>query len=146
MRPMKSMFHQSHKSVPSLNVASMPDLIFTVLFFFMIVTHMRQTEMKVRYVVPQGTELEKTGHKGSVVYLYIGHPVDEEGNEKWIQIVVKVPTGGRDEEGFDGYGVAESYQLKLKEKEEKRKENEEKKRKKIEKDKKMREKKKEKGE
>ena len=65
--------------VPGLNLASMPDLILTVLFFFMIVTHMRQTELKVRYVVPQGTELEKTGYKGSVVYLYIGHPVDEQG-------------------------------------------------------------------
>lgn len=73
--------------------------------------------------------------------------VDKEGNEKWIQIVVKVPTGGRDEEGFDGYGVAESYQLKLKEKEEKKKVAEEKKAKKIERDKKLREKKKaEKGE
>ncbi len=66
--------------VPGLNLASMPDLIFTVLFFFMIVTHMRQTELKVRYIVPQGTELEKTGHKGSVVYMYIGRPVDKQGN------------------------------------------------------------------
>ena len=48
MRPMKSMFNQSRRSVPSLNVASMPDLIFTVLFFFMIVTHMRSDEVKVR--------------------------------------------------------------------------------------------------
>ena len=41
-------------------------------------------------MVPQGTELEKTGHKGSVVYLYIGHPVDEQGrvvsNETRIQV------------------------------------------------------------
>lgn len=72
--------------------------------------------------------------------------LDSEGNEKWIQIVVKVPTGSRDEDGFDGYGVAESYQLKLKEKEEKKKINEEKKAKKIERDKKLREKKKEKTE
>ena len=72
--------------------------------------------------------------------------LDSEGNEKWIQVVVKVPTGGRDGEGFDGYGIAESYQLKLKEKEQKMKEKEEKKQKKIEKDKKMREKKKEKSE
>lgn len=71
--------------------------------------------------------------------------LDSEGNEKWIQIVVKVPTGGRDEEGFDGYGVAESYQLKLKEKEEKKKANEEKKAKKIERDKKLREEKKKKS-
>ena len=74
-----SRFRRRNHEVPGLNLASMPDLIFTVLFFFMIVTHMRQTELKVRYVVPQGTELEKTGHKGSVVYLYIGQPVDEHG-------------------------------------------------------------------
>ena len=74
-----SRFRRRNHEVPGLNLASMPDLIFTVLFFFMIVTHMQQTELKVRYVVPQGTELEKTGHKGSVVYLYIGHPIDEQG-------------------------------------------------------------------
>ena len=72
--------------------------------------------------------------------------LDSEGNEKWIQVVVKVPTGGRDGEGFDGYSMAESYQLKLKEKAEKKAEAEKKKAAKIEKDKKLREKKKEKGE
>ena len=72
--------------------------------------------------------------------------VDDEGNDKWVQIVVKVPTGGRDEDGYDGYGVAESYKMKLKEKEEKKKEAETKKAKKIEKDKKIREKKKENSE
>ena len=72
--------------------------------------------------------------------------VDSDGNDKWIQIVVKVPTGGRDEDGYDGYSVAESYQLKLKEKEEKKKEAEAKKAKKIEKDKKIREEKKKKME
>ncbi len=45
MRPMQSMFRTKHHHVPSLNVASMPDLIFTVLFFFMIVTHMRSVEV-----------------------------------------------------------------------------------------------------
>ena len=85
-----SRFRRRNHEVPGLNLASMPDLIFTVLFFFMIVTHMRQTELKVRYVVPQGTELEKTGHKGSVVYLYIGRPVDAQGqvtgDEERVQI------------------------------------------------------------
>lgn len=65
--------------------------------------------------------------------------VDAENNDKWIQIVVKVPTGSRDENGFDGYGVAESYRISVREKEEKRKEEEEKKAKKIERDKKARE-------
>lgn len=72
MRPMRSMFHQHRRSVPSLNVASMPDLIFTVLFFFMIVTHMRSDEVKVRLEVPQGHEVQKLANRQAVVNLYIG--------------------------------------------------------------------------
>ena len=72
MRPMRSKFSQSRRSVPQLNVASMPDLIFTVLFFFMIVTHMRSDEVKVRLQVPQGKEVQKLANKQAVVNLYIG--------------------------------------------------------------------------
>jgi len=72
MRPMRSMFRTRRHNVPSLNVASMPDLIFTVLFFFMIVTHMRSDEVKVRLEVPQGSEVRKLGNKASVVNIYIG--------------------------------------------------------------------------
>jgi len=64
--------------VPGLNLAAMPDLIFTVLFFFMIVTHMRDVDPKVHYVVPQGTEVEKA-RKAGLVYIFIGKPVDAEG-------------------------------------------------------------------
>ena len=77
MRPMKSMFHQSRRSVPSLNVASMPDLIFTVLFFFMIVTHMRSDEVKVRLKVPAGVEVQKLANKQAVVNIYIGKQGDK---------------------------------------------------------------------
>ena len=73
MRPMRSMFHDRRRQgVPSLNVASMPDLIFTVLFFFMIVTHMRSDEVKVRFEVPAGSEVKKlTGHP-AIINIYIG--------------------------------------------------------------------------
>ena len=74
MKPMQSMFRSSarDKGVPSLNMASMPDLIFTVLFFFMIVTHMRSDEVKVRLEVPQGTEVQKLANRPSVVNVYVG--------------------------------------------------------------------------
>ncbi len=71
------MFHQSRRSVPSLNVASMPDLIFTVLFFFMIVTHMRSDEVKVRLQVPAGVEVQKLANKQAVVNIYIGKQGDK---------------------------------------------------------------------
>ena len=74
-----SRFQQSNnRDVPELNLAAMPDLIFTVLFFFMIVTHMRDVKPMVRYDVPQGTELEMA-RKAGVIYLFIGKPVDSTG-------------------------------------------------------------------
>ena len=39
--------------------------------------------------------------------------VDADGNEKWIVLTVKVPTGSRDGDAYDGYAMAEDYQLKL---------------------------------
>ena len=72
MKPMQSMFRRKRQNVPSLNMASMPDLIFTVLFFFMIVTHMRSDEVKVRYEVPKGTEMKKLANKSAVINIYIG--------------------------------------------------------------------------
>lgn len=67
-----------------------------------------------------------------------------EGNEDFIVITVKVPTGAnKGTEPYDGYELAEDYQMKLVEKERKKKETEKKKLEKIAKDKAIREKKKE---
>lgn len=72
MRRMQSIFRRSSHEMPGLNLASMPDLIFTVLFFFMIVTHMRHDDVKVRYQVPAGTEVQKLQQKSAVINIYIG--------------------------------------------------------------------------
>ena len=65
--------------VPGLNLASLPDLIFTVLFFFMIVTHMRLVQPQVRYDVPQGRQIQQDVRKSGLVYVLIGKPVDALG-------------------------------------------------------------------
>ena len=84
------------RSVPRLNTAALPDLIFTVLFFFMIVTHMRDVEHKVQYTVPQGTEVEQLKRKSSVVFIYIGPPAKplqpKLGTETRIQLNGKFAT------------------------------------------------------
>ena len=73
-----------------------------------------------------------------------------EGNEDFIVVTVKVPTGAnKGLEPYDGFELAEDYELKLAEKERKKLEAEKKKAEKIRKDKEVREKKKaiaEKGE
>lgn len=66
-----------------------------------------------------------------------------EGNEDFIVITVKIPTGAdKGMTPYDGYSMAEEYEMKLADKKRKAKENAEKKAKKIERDKKIREKKK----
>lgn len=65
--------------------------------------------------------------------------VDEEGNDEFIVITFKVPTGSRDGEAYDGYSVAEDYRMREEEKAEKAKIAAEKKAKQIAKDKAMRE-------
>lgn len=69
-----SRFRQREHKVPGLNTAALPDLIFTVLFFFMIVTHMRKVTPQVQYDVPAGIHLQQVQKKSSIVYIYIGKP------------------------------------------------------------------------
>lgn len=57
--------------------------------------------------------------------------LDDEGNEKWLVLTLKVPTGSRDGEEYDGYSLAEEYEIRCREKAEKAKATAEKKAKKI---------------
>lgn len=65
-----------HRVVPELQMAAMPDLIFTVLFFFMIVTHMRENDIKVEYHQPVGENLVKVTNKAAVINIYVGRSFD----------------------------------------------------------------------
>ena len=65
------------KEVPELNTSSLPDLIFSILFFFMMVTSMREVTLRVEFTTPKGTEIEKLEKKSLVSYVYIGKPTKE---------------------------------------------------------------------
>lgn len=85
-----SLFRRANHEVPGLNTASLPDLIFTVLFFFMIVTHMRKVTLKVKYRVPEGTELTRLTKKSAVTYIYIGRPSDRMGRQTSEQSRIQI--------------------------------------------------------
>ncbi len=78
------------RGMPALNTSSLPDLIFTLLFFFMMVTTMREVQLKVEFKVPQATELEKLEKKSLVTFIYVGQPTMEFrkklGSESRIQL------------------------------------------------------------
>lgn len=73
--------------MPELNTSSLPDLIFSILFFFMIVTSMREQEVKVQVELPSGTELTKLERKSAITNIYIGTPMNnKESQEAGIQL------------------------------------------------------------
>ena len=70
-------FRKKSHAVPELNTSSLPDLIFSVLFFFMIVTHMRQVTLKVECRMPEGKNLTRLTKKSAVSHIYIGKPTKD---------------------------------------------------------------------
>jgi biopolymer transport protein ExbD len=65
------------REMPELNTSSLPDLVFAILFFFMMVTTMREVTLKVQFRVPQATELQKLEKKSLVTFIYVGKPMQE---------------------------------------------------------------------
>lgn len=65
------------KASPEVSTASLPDIIFMLLFFFMVVTVLRDSELKVSVNTPNVTELTKLAEKSLVNYIYIGRPVKQ---------------------------------------------------------------------
>lgn len=59
---------------PAISTASLPDIVFILLFFFMVSTTMRQTSLKVKNTLPYADQVEKLDKKELVSYIYIGSP------------------------------------------------------------------------
>lgn len=81
---------KGQKSVPAISTSSLPDIIFMLLFFFMVSTTMREVEMKVVNKLPSATEVQKLEKKSLVSYVYVGPPAKQfaamYGTEPRIQL------------------------------------------------------------
>jgi len=65
------------KGAPAMSTASLPDIVFMILFFFMVTTVMREVELKIELSnsdLPEATELKKLEKKSLVSYIYVGKP------------------------------------------------------------------------
>ena len=63
------------REVPAMSTTSLPDVVYIILFFFMLSTSMRDQELLVHYKVPEATEVQKLEKKSLVSYIHIGQPV-----------------------------------------------------------------------
>ena len=64
------------KDMPEMNTSSMPDIVFAILFFFMVTTTMRSETLMVQMKLPSATEVQKLEKKSLVTYINIGVPMD----------------------------------------------------------------------
>ncbi len=83
-----SKFRKKSKAGANIPMAALPDIIFMLLFFFMVTTVLRETEIMVDQQLPKATQLKKIAKKSLVSYIYIGTPksVKEFGSEPKIQV------------------------------------------------------------
>ena len=71
------------KETPALNMGSMSDIIFMLLFFFMTITTMRESSLYVTIKVPKASETVKLEKKSLVSYINVGTPMQGEMQKKY---------------------------------------------------------------
>lgn len=82
-----SKFKKKTQVKQDIPTSSMPDVVFMLLFFFMVTTQLRETSIDVMQRIPQASQLRKLQRKSLVTNLYIGEPkkVEQWGTEPKIQ-------------------------------------------------------------
>lgn len=60
----------------AISTASLPDIVFMLLFFFMVTTVMKQDDLKIRVSAPKANQIKKLENKSLVSYIYIGKPLN----------------------------------------------------------------------
>lgn len=78
------------KETPEISTASLPDIIFMLLFFFMVVTVMRETELKVEVKYPKATELQKLEKKSLVSHMFVGKPIMKYQQERGTAPIIQL--------------------------------------------------------
>lgn len=80
-------FKKKSKTSQDIPTAALPDIIFMLLFFFMVTTVLRESTIMVKQNIPKATQLRKMSQKKLVSYMYVGRPNDTKkfGTEPKIQ-------------------------------------------------------------
>jgi len=90
-----SKFGKKKKETPALSTASLPDIVFMLLFFFMVTTTMRETDLQIDPPsLPSATEVKKLEHKSLVTTIYVGKAKNEKYGKTYnsIQLNDKIGT------------------------------------------------------
>ena len=70
-------FKKSKKGIPAISTASLPDIVFMLLFFFMTVTTIKDYPMLVDNELPKADQVKKLEKKDRVIEIYVGKPTED---------------------------------------------------------------------
>ncbi|MFD1293261.1 ExbD/TolR family protein [Lutibacter holmesii] len=86
-----SKFKKKKKGLPAISTASLPDIVFMLLFFFMVTTTMRETDLLIaKPTLPKATEVKKLEMKSLVSTIYVGKSKDKRIGGDKIQVNDKI--------------------------------------------------------
>jgi biopolymer transport protein ExbD len=67
---------KGNQDVPEISTASLPDIVFMLLFFFMVATVMRDNDLLLNNVLPKADQVTKLEKKDRVMFIFMGKPSD----------------------------------------------------------------------
>lgn len=86
-----SKFKKKKKGLPAISTASLPDIVFMLLFFFMVSTTMRETDLLIKKpTLPTASEVKKLEMKSLVSTIYVGKSKDSRIGGDKIQVNDKI--------------------------------------------------------
>ncbi|MBO0322955.1 biopolymer transporter ExbD [Muricauda sp. CAU 1633] len=81
---------ETRKEIPAISTASLPDIVFMILFFFMTVTTIKTNPLLVDNNLPKADQVKNLEKKDRVIEIFVGKPSQELaktfGNEPKIQL------------------------------------------------------------
>lgn len=91
------------KDLPAISTASLPDIVFMLLFFFMVATVMRENTLLIENKLPVADQVEKLENRSLVMYIYAGKPgaaYKKYGNEARVQLNDKMVSNVQEVQAF----------------------------------------------
>ncbi len=82
-----AVFKKKAKKKPEISTSALPDIIFMLLFFFMVSTKLKEEDVKVDNDLPKATQLQDLDVKVQTMTMYIGKPARvQDGSDSRIQV------------------------------------------------------------
>ena len=102
---------RTRNKLPKVSTASLPDIVFILLFFFMTVTVMKNTNLLVENTLPNASEIEKLRNRDMVIEIIVGKPVTQYVSVWGVQPRIQLDGKYAQVEEIGAYVLSELFRM-----------------------------------